>query len=164
NKDDVFKSIWTQKGAISTKLRDNLVKQKEKIIIKMQNEDNYINKLILLESLMKILEKLNEKDEFIKFQKETERLSNEIKNRKIKLSYYLKLTKEALKYKDYNSAYSNLYSFSAKLKNMAKSQIQKKYQILAHKLAHKKEIPKIELSQAISEILISPDNIDEYLP
>ena len=164
NKENVFKSIWTQKGAISTKLRINLVKEKEKIGIRLKNEDNYLNRFILLGNLSEILENLNEKEEFIKVQKEVEIVSKEIKDRKVKLSYYLNLTKEALKNREYNKAYSNLYSFSSKLKNMAKIQVQEKYYILADILIKKDEIPKIEFSQAVSEILISPDNIDEYLP
>ena len=163
-KDEVFKSIWTQKGAISTKLRDNLVKEKEKILIRLEKEENYPKKFILLERLIKILEKLNEENELIKVQKEAKALSDEIRDRKIRLSFYLDVTKEALKYKEYNKAYSNFYSFSTKLKNMAKSQVQKKYRMLASILAKKNEVSKIEFSQAISEILIAPDNIDEYLP
>jgi len=164
SQDNVFKSIWTQQGAISIKLRNNLVKEKEKITMRLQNENNYPNKLILLERLLKILEKLNEKEEFIEIQKDAEILREEIRDRKVKLSYYLSLTKEALKYKEYNKAYSTLYSFSYKLKNMAKVQVQEKYYMLATILSKKDKIPKIEFSQAVSEILISPDNIDEYLP
>ncbi len=164
NEVNVFKSIWTQKGAISTKLRNNLVKEKEKIGIRLKNEDNFPNRFILLEKLLKILEKLNEKEECIKIQKEIEKISKEIRDRKAKLSYYLKLTKEALKHKEYHGAYSTLYSFSSKLKNMAKIQVQEEYHKLADILTKKNEIPKIEFSQAVSEILISPDNIDEYLP
>ena len=160
----VFKSVWAQKGAISTKLRDDLIKQKENIIKPLEKEDNYPNKLLLLKKLMNILEKLNEKDDFIKTQIEAKLLSEEIRVRKIKLKYYLDLTKDALKYKEYNKAYSNLYSFSSKLKNMAKPQVQEKYHMIATILAKKDNVPKIELSQAVSEILISPNNIDEYLP
>ena len=47
---------------------------------------------------------------------------------------------------------------------MARPQVQKKYHTLANILAKKNEIPKLEFSQAVSEVLISPDNIDEYLP
>jgi len=163
-KDDVFKSIWIQKGAISTKLRGSLIKEKEKILMKLKKEDNYPKRLILVERLINLLEKLNEEDEFTKFQKEAEAIGKEIRDIKVRLSFYLKLTKEALKYSEYNKAYSNLYSFSSKLKNMAKPQVQENYHMLATTLAKKDKIPKIEFSQAVSEILISPDNIDEYLP
>ena len=164
SKDNVFKSVWTQKGAISTKLRINLIKQKEKILINLENEDNYLKRLILVERLINLLEKLNEKDDLTKFQKDAEAIGKEIRDRKVRLSFYLKLTKDALKYSEYNKAYSNFYSFSSKLKNIAKPQVQEKYHMLATILAKKDKVPKIEFSQAVSEILISPDNIDEYLP
>ena len=163
-KDDVFKSIWTQKGGIFTKLRDNLIKEKEKLQMLLQKENNYSNRSVLLEKLIKILENLNEEEELIKTKNELKTINDEINDRKIRLKFYLESTKEALKYKDYNKAYSCLYSFSSKLKNMARPQVQKKYHTLANILASRNELPKIEFSQAISEILISPDNIDEYLP
>ena len=134
------------------------------ILINLENEDNYLKRLILVERLINLLEKLNEKDDLTKFQKEAEAIGKEIRDRKVRLSFYLKLTKDALKYSEYNKAYSNFYSFSSKLKNIAKPQVQEKYHMLATILAKKDKVPKIEFSQAVSEILISPDNIDEYLP
>jgi hypothetical protein len=163
NKESVFKSIWNQKGAISTKLRNSLVKEKEKIIVRLQNEENLPNRLILFEKLSNILENLNDKENYNEIQEEIKKVTTEIRNRKVKLSYYLNLAKEALKYKEYNKAYSNFYSFTVKLKNMAKPKVQGKFRMLATILANKDKIPKIEFSQAVSEILISPDNIDEYL-
>ena len=83
-------------------------------------------------------------------------------DRQIKLKYYLDRTKEALKKKNYKEAYSNLYSFSLKLKNMAKSHIQKKYNDLAKLIMSKDELSKIEFSQIVSKILMLPNNIEEY--
>ena len=88
---------------------------------------------------------------------------DEIKDRRIRLQYYLKQTKEALKYKNYKVAYSNLYSFSSKLRNLAKSHVQKKYADLAKIIMDKDNIPHAEFSKIISELLVMPDNIDDYL-
>lgn len=161
-KNNIFKSIWSQEGAISTKLRKDVLIEKEKLLTNLENQQNLINKSILLEKLIKILEKLDDKVELLKFQKELQILNNEIKDRKIRLSYYLRNTKLTLKDKDYKTAYSNLYSFSNKLENLAKSHVQKKYKNLAKILMNREEIPKIKFSQTVSEILMMSETIEEY--
>ena len=161
-KNIIFKSIWAQEGAISTKLRKDLLTEKERLLNNFKTEQNLINKSILLEKLINILEKLDDKVELINIQKESQILNNEIKDRKIRLSYYLNNAKLSLKDNDYKSAYSNLYSFSNKLENFAKSHVQKKYKNLAKILMIKEEIPKIKFSQAVSEILMMPEKIEEY--
>ncbi len=161
-KNTIFKSIWAQEGAISTKLRNDLLTEKERLLNNLKIQENLINKSILLEELIKILEKLDDKVELIKVQNELQILNNEIKDRKIRLSYYLRNAKLTLKDKDYKAAYSNLYSFSNKLENLAKSHVQKKYKNLAKILMNKELIPKIKFSQAVSEILIMSETIEEY--
>ncbi|TFG27737.1 MAG: hypothetical protein EU532_06775 [Promethearchaeota archaeon] len=162
--DNVFKSIWAQKGAISTNLREELLNKKEDLLIHLKNEHNLIYKLILLEDLLHILQNLEDKVELIKIQKEIDHHNNEIKDTKMRLKYYLKNTKQALKDNDYKTAYSNLYSFSNKLQIVSKSHVQKKYYNLAKILMDKEGISKIEFSQAVSEILMMPENIEEYFP
>ncbi|MFX1392607.1 MAG: hypothetical protein ACFFAH_03440 [Promethearchaeota archaeon] len=161
---NVFKSIWSQRGEISAHLREELSGEKEDLITKLENEQNLLIISRIQERLLDIFEKLNETEELLKYQKESKKIKDEVKDRKIKLNYYIGKTKEALKEKNYKEAYLNLYSFSTKLKNMAKSHVQKKYNDLAKKLMRKDDLSKIEFSQIISEILLMPDNIDEYFP
>lgn len=163
-KKDDFNSIWTQKGEISASLRENLVNMKEKLIIKLENERNFILKYSILKELKDILIKLDDKIELSKYQNELRLLTKQIEERKTKLNYYLTATKEALKDRDYKSAYSNLYSFSYKLENFAKTHVRKRYYNLAKILMHKEQIPKDYFSQVISQILIMAENIDNYFP
>ncbi|MFW9898863.1 MAG: hypothetical protein ACFFDO_06340 [Candidatus Thorarchaeota archaeon] len=159
---NVFKSIWAQRGEISANLRDELINEKEDLVAKLESENNLLKKSRIYERLLDIFEKLNETDELLNYQKISKEVKDEVKDRQIKLKYYLGKTKEALKEKNYKEAYLNLYSFSSKLKNMAKSHIQKKYNDLAKLIMDKNELPKIEFSQIISEILMMPDKIEEY--
>ncbi|MFX0188463.1 MAG: hypothetical protein ACFE8A_12105 [Candidatus Hodarchaeota archaeon] len=161
-KANVFKSIWAQRGEISANLRGQLIEEKEDLETNLESEDNLLIKSRIHDRLLDILEKLNETDELLKYQKISKEVKDEVKDRQIKLKYYLGKTKEALKEKNYKEAYLNLYSFSTKLKNMAKSPIQKKYNDLAKLIMSKDGLSKIEFSQIISEILIMPDNIEEY--
>ena len=162
-KSDVFKSIWAQRGKISSNLREELIIKKEDLYNKLASTQNYIEKTVIFEQIIEVLNKLDATEELIKIQPHAKAVKDEIKDRRIKLQYFLKETKEALKYKNYKVAYSNLYSFSAKLRNLAKSHVQKKYADLANNIMNKDNIPHIEFSKITSEILIMPDNIDEYL-
>ena len=161
-KTNVFKSIWAQRGEISANLRDELRDVKEDLVAKLESEHNLLIKSRIHDRLLDIFEKLNETDDLLKYQKISKGVKDEVKDRQIKLKYYLDRTKEALKKKNYKEAYSNLYSFSLKLKNMAKSHIQKKYNDLAKLIMSKDELSKIEFSQIVSKILMLPNNIEEY--
>ena len=162
-KSDVFKSIWAQRGEISTKLRKELVTEKDKHLAILGSEDNLLIRLKSLERLLDIFEKLNKTAQLLSYQKVAKDVRDEVKDRRIKLKYYLKKTKETLRTKNYRDAYLTLYSFSAKLKNMSKYHVQKKYYDLSQILMKKDEMSRVDFSRAVSEILIMPDNIDEYL-
>ncbi|MFX0070836.1 MAG: hypothetical protein ACFFAO_07080, partial [Candidatus Hermodarchaeota archaeon] len=123
NKEKFFKSIWEQKGAISIKLRDNLIIEMDQLINHLKTEQNLIKKSLLFEKLINILTKLDNKNELNKVQNEAKILYDEIKDRIIKLNYYLRETKEALREKKYRDAYINLYSFSSKLENLANTHV-----------------------------------------
>jgi len=118
-------------------------------------------KLKIYEKLIDITEKLNEKEDNSKYKKDAEKLNEELKDRKTRLNYYLDTSKKALRQKNYKEAYLNLLNFCLKLKNFAKNNVINKYQTLTNLLVDK-DAPKIELSKAVSEILIMPDNIDQY--
>ena len=163
-KSDVFKSIWAQRGEISAKLREELIIGKEDLYAKLKNIENHIEKSVIFDQIIEILNKLDATEELIEIQAEAKPIKDEIKDRRLKLNYYLKETKEAMKKRDYKAAYSNLYSFSSKLKNFARSHVQKKYYDLANIFMNKDKVSKSEFSQAVSEISMMPDNIDDYLP
>ena len=163
-KSDVFKSIWAQRGEISAKLREELIIGKEDLYAKLKNIENHIEKSVIFDQIIEILNKLDATEELIEIQAEAKPIKDEIKDRRLKLNYYLKETKEAMKKRDYKAAYSNLYSFSSKLKNFARSHVQKKYYDLANIFMNKDKVSKSEFSKAVSEISMMPDNIDDYLP
>jgi len=158
-KSDVFKSIWAQRGKISANLREELLIEKEDLYNKLESTPNYIEKSVVFEQIIDVLNKLDATEELIRVQAQAKAVKDEIKDRSIRLLYFLKETKEALKFKNYKVAYSNLYSFSSKLRNLAKSPVQEKYANLAKIIMDKDKIPHSEFSKIISEILIIPDNI-----
>ncbi|MFX1258292.1 MAG: hypothetical protein ACFFAN_10555 [Promethearchaeota archaeon] len=162
NQSDILKSIWAQKGELSKKLQKDLTKKKEDLIQKRLEETNYLKKLKIIEELIKISENLRDDQKFIEYQKEAKYLKDEIRDKKIKLDYYLKKVKESLKERNYKNAYTNLYSFSLKLKNMAKSHLCEKYKQLANVLINKDHIDRVEFSKAVSNILMMKDNIEDY--
>jgi len=156
---DIFRSIWAQRGEISVKLREELQKNKDNLLINLGSEQNLLIKSKIFEELLEILEKLNDTANLLSYQKVAKEVKDEIKDRRIKLKYYLGRAKESLKNKDYNAGYMNFYSFSTKLKNMAKPLVQKKYYNFANVLSNKESV---EFKQTVSEILIMPNNIEEY--
>ena len=161
DKSDIFKSIWSQKGEISSKLRDDLLASKNLLLLRLNEASIIPEKLKIYEKLIDITEKLNEKEDNSKYKKDAEKLNEELKDRKTRLNYYLDTSKKALRQKNYKEAYLNLLNFCLKLKNFAKNNVINKYQTLTNLLVDK-DAPKIELSKAVSEILIMPDNIDQY--
>ena len=161
DKSDIFKSIWSQKGEISSKLRDDLLASKNLLLSRLNDVSIIPEKLKIYEKLIDITEKLNEKEENNKYKKEAEKVNEELRDRKIRLKHYLDTAKGALRQKNYKEAYLNLLNFCLKLKNYAKTNVINKYQTFTNLLVDK-DAPKIELSKAASEILIMPDNIDQY--
>jgi hypothetical protein len=163
NNIDSLKSIWEHKGEISIKLKENLTEQKNSYSLSLNKVENLPEKLMITKKIVEILNEINDNEELHEYQQKEKNLIKEINDRKTRLSYYLNGAKEALKNNDYSMAFSNLLSFSSKLKNFTKPHIQKKYQNLAKILLMKEETDHIIFSQTISEILIMPDDIDEYL-
>ncbi|HEY0087936.1 MAG TPA: hypothetical protein VGB37_03775 [Candidatus Lokiarchaeia archaeon] len=161
DKSVIFKSIWSQKGEISSKLRDELSASKTLLLSRLNDVSIVPEKLKIYEKLIDITEKLNKKEENNKYLKEAGKLNEELSDRKIRLKYYLDTSKDALRAKNYKEAYLNLLNFCLKLKNYAKTNVINKYQTFTNLLVDK-DAPKIEFSKAISEILMIPDNIDDY--
>ncbi len=159
----IVDSIWDQKGEISIKLKENLTEQKNSYSLNLNKVETLPEKLMFTKNIVEILNEINDSEELHEYHQKEKHLIKEINDRKTRLSYYLNGAKEALRNDDYNMAFSNLLSFSSKLKNFTKPHIQKKYQDLAKILLKKDEIDRIIFSQTISEILIMPDDIDEYL-
>ena len=162
NNNDSLQSIWEHKGEISIKLKEKLTEQKNSYSLRLNKVENLPEKLMITKKIVEILNEINDSEELHEYHQKEKNLVEEINDRKTRLSYYLNGAKEALKNNDYNTAFSNLLSFSSKLKNFTKPHIQKKYQDLAKILLKKDEIDRIIFSQTISEILIMPDDIDEY--
>ena len=163
NNNDSLQSIWEHKGEISIKLKEKLTEQKNSYALNLNKAETIPEKLMFAKKIVEILNEINDSEELHEYHQIENNLIKEINDRKIRLSYYLNGAKEALKNKDYKNAFSHLFSFSAKLKNFTKPHIQKKYQNLAKILSKREETDHIIVSQTISEILIMPDDIDEYL-
>ncbi len=174
NQSEILKSIWDQKGELSTQLREDLAKKREQLLDKHSEEFNFLKKLKIVEKLIDISEKLRDDKMFIEYEKEEKSLKDEIKDRKIKLNYYLTKTKDSIQNSlenlrgkpphegDFKEAYINLYSFSSKLKNFANSQTCEYYYKLSKKLIDKIDISADEFSKIRSEILGLDDNIENY--
>lgn len=162
-KSDVFKSIWAQRGELSAGLRKDLIKEKEDLLMNLGSERNLLIRSQTLVKLLDLLEKLNETVNLLSYQKVEKETRDEIKDRRIKLKYYIEKTKQVLKTRNYRDAYLHLYSFSAKLKDMSRPSVQKKYYDLSQILMKKDKISGVEFSKAVSAILIMPNDIDEYL-
>ena len=159
----IVDSIWDQKGDISIKLKEHLTEQKNSYSLSLNKVENLPEKLMIIKKIVEILNEINDSEELQEYHQKEKNLIKEISDRKTRLSYYLNGAKEALRNDEYNMAFSHLLSFSSKLKNFTKPHIQKKYQALAKILLKKEEIDRIIFSQTVSEILIMPDDIDEYL-
>lgn len=159
----IVDSIWDQKGEISMKLKEHLTEQKNSYSLSLNKVENLPEKLMITKKIVEILNEINDSEELQEYHQKEKILIKEINDRKTRLSYYLNGAKEALRNDEYNMAFSHLLSFSSKLKNFTKPHIQKKYQDLAKILLKKDEVDRIIFSQTVSEILIMPDDIDEYL-
>lgn len=159
----IVDSIWDQKGEISIKLKEELTEQKNSYSLSLNKVETLPEKLMITKKIVEILNEINDSEELHEYHQKEKNLIKEINDTKTRLSYYLNGAKEALRNNDYNMGFSHLLSFSSKLKNFTKPHIQKKYQDLAKILLKKEETDHIIFSQTISEILIMPDDINEYL-
>ncbi|MFX0138569.1 MAG: hypothetical protein ACFFDN_33305 [Candidatus Hodarchaeota archaeon] len=159
----ILKSIWEQKGTLSEQLREDLLKEREELSVRYLTEDNFLKKYEISKKLIDISEKLRDDEKFIEYQTEAKSLKDEIEDRKLRLQYYLDRVKESLEYSKYAETYSYLYSFCLKLENFAESHIIERYKILAKTLLNRSKIPKDEFKQAIKEISMIGQEINEHL-
>ncbi|MFW9771219.1 MAG: hypothetical protein ACFFBY_00535 [Promethearchaeota archaeon] len=174
---DILKSIWTQKGKLSEKLREEIEeikKKRENAIKEFEFENNIIKKLTICQEIIKFCEDLEDDQALVEYQKNAKLLKDEIYDNKLRLTYYLAQAKESLQstldtlsgrsiiYGQYKEVYSNLYSFSSKLKNFSNPEIQKKYYDIAKKFIDVNKISQEEFSEVISEVLNMEDDIEYY--
>ncbi|NVM17514.1 MAG: hypothetical protein HWN80_07345 [Candidatus Lokiarchaeota archaeon] len=172
--DQVLKSIWAHKKQLSKEKIENLIQERDLLIYKIENTSNLPRKIAMSETVVELSEKLKDEMTFLKYQDEINRLKNELKNVKFKLSYYLEKTREALNEAivglgnkplhlgDYKNTYLNLYSFSTKLK-LIKESGWEIYRDSASKLIEKDTIDDHNLSELIQSLLKMSSNIEDYL-
>jgi len=159
----ILKSIWEQKGSLSEQLREDLLRERDELILNYSVEANFIKKYEISKTLIEISEKLRDDEKFIEYQTEAKSLKDEIKDRKLRLKYYLDKVKESLQYSKYAETYSYLYSFCLKLENFVDPQLISHYKTLAKALLKKNKISKDEFKQVIKDISMIEQETDEYL-
>jgi len=174
---DILKSIWTQKGELSEKLREEIEeikKKREEALKNFEFENNFVKKLNICQYIIKFCEDLEDDRTLVEFQKHAKLLNDKIYDNKLRLAHYLSQAKKSLQstldnlsgrsiiYGQYKEVYSNLYSFSSKLKNFSTPEIQKKYYDIAKKFIDVNKISNEELSEVISEVLNMKDDIEYY--
>ena len=172
-----LKSVWDQRGKISDQLRGerkDLEIEREFLVNNLLKENNVLKKLSLCKLILEISDKLEDELFFLEYQKKAKIIANEINDQKIRLKYYLNQVRESLKVTlhtlgkrtliggDFKDVYSNLYSFSSKLKNFASEEVYEKYYNLASKLIYRKGISPEEFSLIIDEIRNMDENIESY--
>ncbi len=175
---DYLKSIWDQRGKISEQLREerkDIENERTIIVNKLLKENNVLKRFSLCKLILELSDKLEDEQFFLEYQKKAKSIANEIKDQKIRLKYYLNRAKGSLKVAldtfreekliegDFKEVYSNLYSFSSKLKNFASVEVYEKYYHLASKLVYRKGISPEEFSLKIDEIRNMDENIESYL-
>jgi hypothetical protein len=174
---DFLKSIWDQRGKISDQLREekkDLENERTIIVNNFLKENNILKKFSLCKLILELSDKLEDEQFFLEHQKKAKIIANEINDQKIRLKYYLTRAKESLKVcldtfgertlidGDFKEVYSNLYSFSSKLKNFTSVEVFEKYYHLASKLMDRKGISLEEFSLVIDEIRNMDENIESY--
>ncbi len=172
---ELLKTMWEYKGELPEQKRENLIKERDFLIRRLEKTTNLLRKLAIAEKILKLSEELKDDNGFLHYQKEVKQLKDEIKDTKLKLDYYLKSVKEninkaverlgekSIKEGDFKDVYLNLYSFSTKLKNITASKKWEEYREMAQKLIDKDSTSEHELSEIVSNILKMSDNIDDYL-
>ena len=158
----ILKSIWDQKGSLSEQIREDLLKEREALNFRYLTEENFLKKYEMSQKLIEISEKLRDDEKFIEYQTESKSLKDEIKDRKLRLYYYLDKVKESIDYSKYAETYSYLYSFCIKLVNFAESHIIERYKSLAKILLNRNKISRDELKKVITEISKIDEEINGY--
>ncbi|MGQ4875485.1 MAG: hypothetical protein ACP6IY_15570 [Promethearchaeia archaeon] len=172
---ELLKTMWEYKGELPEQKRENLIKERDFLIRRLEKTTNLLRKLAIAEKILKLSEELKDDNGFLHYQKEVKQLKDEIKDTKLKLDYYLKSVKEninkaverlgekSIKEGDFKDVYLNLYSFSTKLKNITAGKKWEEYREMAQKLIDKDSTSEHELSEIVSNILKMSDNVDDYL-
>ncbi|MFX1279983.1 MAG: hypothetical protein ACFFA3_11240 [Promethearchaeota archaeon] len=163
NQSSILKSIWEQKGALSEQLRENLSKEQEELTVQYLNEDNYLKKYGISKSLIEISEKLHDDEKFIEYQTEAKSLKDEIKDRRLRLQYYLDMVKESLEYSKYAETYSYLYSLCLKLENFIEPSVIEKYKRIAKTILNRDKVSKAEFREAVREVAMIEEEINQCL-
>jgi len=163
DQNSVLKSIWEQKGILSEQLREDLLNERKEYEVQYLTEQKFIKKYEISKKLIEISEKLRDDEKFIEYQTEAKSLRDEIKDRKLRLYYYLDKVKESIQYSKYAETYSYLYSFCIKLENFADIQMIDKYKALAKIILSKNKVSREEFKQALKEISTIDQEINEYL-
>jgi len=171
--DQMLKSIWAHKKQLSKDRIENLIQERDLLIYKIENTGNLPRKIAMSETVVGLSEKIKDEITFLKYQDEINRLKNELKDVKFKLSYYLEKIRESLNEAignlgnkpihlgDYKNTYLNLYSFSTKLK--LRESGWEIYRDSASKLIEKDALEDHDLSELIQNLLKMSSNIDDYL-
>ncbi len=159
----ILKSIWEQKGMLSEQIREDLLKKRDDLSLEYLSEQNYIKKFEMSKKLIEISEKLCDDEKFIEYQTESKSLKDEIKDRKLRLQYYLDKVKESIQYSKYAETYSYLYSFCIKLENFTDPALILKYKTLAKTLLNRDKIRKEKFKEYIQEISQIEEEINNHL-
>ena len=154
----VLKSIWEQKGSLSEQLRERMLKKEKVIKRKLEFETIYLKRFKLLKRLIRVSERLQNEEDFIKYQKEIQSLKHQIKDQKIRLQYYLDRVREAIDLQDHAQIYSFMYSFCVKLEHFIDPYVIKQYKELTQSLLEPKEYEK-----AIQKISVLKEKMNAYV-
>ena len=172
--DQMRRSIWAHRKQLSKEMIDNLIQERDLLIYKIENTVNLPRKVAMSKSVITLSETLNDENTYLKYQKELNRLNNEIKDAKFKLNYYLEKIKVSLKEAienidnnlihsgDFKNTYLNLYSFSTKLKLINENGWEI-YRDMASQLIDKQTLSGHELSEIIQNLLEMSSNVNDYL-
>ena len=158
----ILKSIWDQQGSLSEKIRKNLSTDREELNSKYLIEEIFLKKYELSKKLIEISGKLHNDELFIEYQTESKSLKDEIRDRKLRLQYYLGRLNESIKFSKFAETYSYLYSFCLKLVDFAEPPIIEKYKTYAKTFLNRKKMPKEEFKQLLKDILSIEEEINEY--
>ncbi|TFG04052.1 MAG: hypothetical protein EU539_11680 [Promethearchaeota archaeon] len=173
--DVVLKSIWGHRKDLTPQEIENLKLEMNILENKIEDSPSLPNKLIILEKLVEISEKIKDDQNFIRYQQKIKETKDEIRDTTIKLNYYLEKIKKTINQAvanlrnkpiqegDYKDVYLNLFSFSNKLKYMTDDDKWKQYRKYADVIINREEVSREELSSVISEILKMKENIEDYL-
>ena len=172
--DQILKSIWAHRKKLTREAIDNLIRERDLLIYKIEKAVNLPRKAAMSISVIDLSEKLKDEITYLKYQNELKRFNREIKDAKFKLNYYLEGIKVSLNEAvanlgnnpihsgDFKNAYLNLYSFSTKLKLMNENDW-KIYRDMASRLIDKEALTEHELSEIIQNVLKMSFNVDDYL-